>query len=319
MLKIVLMLVFLFHMVVGQQNPVFPGWYADPEGIIYGNKYWIFPTFSDSWGEQTFFDAFSSPDLVHWTKIPRIIDTDEVSWALGAMWAPSVFQHEDKYYFLFSANDGAYGGGIRISVSLAPEGPYRDLLGRPLINETHNGAHPIDQYVFRDVDGTHYMYYGGWGHCNVVKLSEDFTSLVPFDDGSIYKEVTPEGYTEGPYMFHKDGVYYFMWSEGAWTGPDYKVAYSMSESPLGPFRRFAIILEQDPTIAKGAGHHSVIHVPEQEKYYIVYHRRPLNESHEDHRVTCIDEMKFAPDGTILPVRITHEGVIGVPLGSKPSL
>jgi hypothetical protein len=43
------------------------------------------------------------------------------------------------------------------------------------------------------------MYYGGWRHCNVVKLSDDFISLVPFDDDEIYKEVTPENYVEGPF------------------------------------------------------------------------------------------------------------------------
>ena len=26
------------------KNPVFPGWYADPEGVIFGNAYWIYPT-----------------------------------------------------------------------------------------------------------------------------------------------------------------------------------------------------------------------------------------------------------------------------------
>ena len=25
-------------------NPIFEGWYADPEGIIYGDTYWVFPT-----------------------------------------------------------------------------------------------------------------------------------------------------------------------------------------------------------------------------------------------------------------------------------
>ena len=31
-------------------NPVFPGWYADPEGTIFGDSYWVFPTFSDESG-----------------------------------------------------------------------------------------------------------------------------------------------------------------------------------------------------------------------------------------------------------------------------
>ena len=71
------------------------------------------------------------------------------------------------------------------------------MLGKPLINEIVNGAQPIDQFVFRDKDGSYYMYYGGWGHCNMVKLADDFKSIVPFPDGSLYKEVTPKDYTEG--------------------------------------------------------------------------------------------------------------------------
>jgi hypothetical protein len=47
-------------------NPVFPGWYADPEGIIFDDQYWIYPTYSAPYGQQTFFDCFSSPDLVTW-------------------------------------------------------------------------------------------------------------------------------------------------------------------------------------------------------------------------------------------------------------
>ena len=50
------------------------------------------------------------------------------------------------------------------------------------------------------------------------------------------------------------------------------VAYAMVDSPLGPFRRIGRILEQDPAVATGAGHHSVLHVPGSERLYIVYHR-----------------------------------------------
>ena len=70
-------------------NPVFPGWYADPEGVVYGNEYWIYPTFSAAYNQQVFFDAFSSPDLVNWTKHSRILDTNAITWARRAMWAPA--------------------------------------------------------------------------------------------------------------------------------------------------------------------------------------------------------------------------------------
>lgn len=198
-------------------------------------------------------------------------------------------------------------GGIGVSVADRPEGPYKDFLGKPLINEIVNGAQPIDQFVYND-NGTYYMYYGGWGHCNVVKLNDDFTGLVPFDDGETYKEITPENYVEGPFMFKKDDKYYFMWSEGGWTGPDYCVAYAIADSPFGPFERIGKILQQDPEVGTGAGHHSVIHVPNTEDYYIVYHRHPLGDKDGNHRVTCIDKMTFDEEGFINPVTITFEGV-----------
>jgi beta-xylosidase len=289
-----------------QYNPIVKGWYADPEGTKYGDTYWVFPTYSAPYGQQVFFDCFSSKDLRHWQKHHDILDTSAVKWAKKAMWAPSVLQKGGKYYFFFAANDVHKGeiGGIGVAVADKPEGPYLDLLGKPLLNDIVNGAQPIDMYVFRDNDGSYYMYYGGWGHCNVVKLKPDFTGLEPLPDGSMFKEITPEGYVEGPYMMYRNGYYYFMWSEGGWGGPNYKVAYAMSKSPFGPFKRKATILQQDPAIATGAGHHSVIHSVTDDKYYIVYHRRPLGETAANHRVVCIDGMFFDSSGHILPVKMT---------------
>ena len=301
---------FISQALFAQKNPVFPGWYADPEGIVYNNEYWIFPTYSARYEDQIFFDAFSSKDFVTWKKHHRILDTTEVKWAKKAMWAPSVFEKDQKYYLFFGANDVHQGeiGGIGVSVADKPQGPYRDLLGKPLINEIVNGAQPIDQFVFKDKDGQYYMYYGGWQHCNVVKLSADFKSLVPFEDGTIFKEVTPENYVEGPFMFMRNNKYYFMWSEGGWGLPNYKVAYAIADSPFGPFKRIGTILEQDPAIATGAGHHSVIKVPNKDHYYIVYHRRPLGKTGANERETCIDVMTFDENGHINPVKMTFEGV-----------
>ncbi|WP_214225176.1 glycoside hydrolase family 43 protein [Pedobacter sp. B4-66] len=297
-------------------NPIFPGWYADPEGAIFGKEYWIYPTYSDKYEAQTYMDAYSSKDLVTWKKHPHILDTSNVKWAKKAVWAPSITKKGNKYYLFFGANDIQNNnelGGIGVAVSNKPNGPFKDLIGKPLIDKFHNGAQPIDQYVFKDKDGQYYLFYGGWSHCNVVKLSDDFKSIVPFPDGTIYKEVTPKGYVEGPFMFIRDGKYYFMWSEGGWTGPDYSVAYAIADSPLGPFKRIDKILKQDPSIATGAGHHSVIKNPKTGDYYIIYHRRPLGETHGNHRATCIEKMEFDENGLIKPVKITFEGVGANPL------
>jgi len=79
-------------------------------------------------------------------------------------------------------------------------------------------------------------------------------------------------------------------------------------SPLGPFERVGKILQQDPAVATGAGHHSVLHAAGSSKWYIVYHRRPLGERDRNHRVVCIDEMRFDATGSIQPVVMTMEGV-----------
>ncbi len=292
-------------------NPIFPGWYADPEAVIFGKTYWVYPTYSAKYREQVFMDAFSSDDLLTWKKHEKIIDTAAIKWAKKAMWAPSITQKDGKYYLFFGANDIQSDqelGGIGVAVADRPEGPYKDHLGKPLVGKFYNKAQPIDQFVFKDKDDQYYLIYGGWSHCNMAKLNQDFTGFVPYADGSIFKEITPDNYVEGPFMFIRNGKYYFMWSEGGWTGPDYSVAYAIADSPLGPFKRIGKILKQDAAIATGAGHHSVIHDAKKDRYYIIYHRRPLGETDGNHRVTCIDEMHFDKDGRIEPVKITKEGV-----------
>ena len=292
-------------------NPVFPGWYADPEGAIFNKTFWIYPTYSAPYNQQVHFDAFSSKDMVTWTKHPNILDTSSIKWANRAMWAPAIIEKNGKYFFFFSANDiqnANEKGGIGIAISNHPAGPFTDYLGKPLIDQFHNGAQPIDQFVFKDVDGAYYLIYGGWRHCNIARLKDDFTGFIPFDDGKIFREITPDKYVEGPMMFIRKGKYYFMWSEGGWTGPNYSVAYAMGDSPFGPFKRIDKILKQNPDIATGAGHHSVINVPGTDNWYIIYHRRPLGETGANSRVTCIDRMFFDKDGLIQPVIITNEGV-----------
>lgn len=288
-------------------NPIVPGWYADPEARIFEGKYWIYPTYSAVYDDQTFFDAFYSEDRIHWTKVENVLDISRIPWAKRALWAPSPIEIGGKYFLYFSANDiqsDNEHGGIGVAVSSKPEGPFIDAIGKPLINRFHNGAQPIDPHVFLDDDGTVYLYYGGWGHCNVVKLNKNMVSLDQFEDGSTYKEITPDQYVEGPCMLKRLGLYYFMWAEGGWEGPDYSVAYACSHSPLGPFKRIGKVLQQDPNIATGAGHHGVFQISDKDEWYIAYHRRPLTEVGRNSRVLCIDRMFFSEDGKILPVKMT---------------
>src|SRR4051812_21774573 len=143
-----------------QKNPVIDGWYADPEGVILGKQYWIYPTYSARYEKQVFLDAFSSKDMVHWKKHSHILDSSKIKWARMAMWAPAIVKKDKKYFLFFSANDiqskqrngnaDDTSGGIGVAVADHPGGPFKDYLGKPLINKFYNNAQPIDQYVFKD-------------------------------------------------------------------------------------------------------------------------------------------------------------------------
>jgi len=318
--KCFIMLCIYLYPAIGtaQHNPVIDGWYADPEGVIFGKEYWIYPTYSAKYKQQVFLDAFSSTDMVTWKKHPHIIDTSVIKWAYMAIWAPAIVKKENKYFLFFSANDiqskirnGVKDdtlGGIGIAVADHPAGPFKDYLGKPLINHFYNNAQPIDQSVFLDKDGQYYIIYGGWGRCNIAKLNNNFTALSPFGDSSLVKEITPKGYVEGPTMFIRKGKYYLMWSEGNWTDGTYKVAWAIADKVTGPFERRATILQADENVATGAGHHSVINIPGTDDWYMVYHRRPIPNLDRDHRVVCIDRMYFDNEGNIQHVTMTVEGV-----------
>lgn len=314
------------------------GWYADPEAHVFAGQYWVYPTSSLSedaampagpfnaeqqrlraghmvhrdYMFQTSLDALSSPDLVHWTKHPHVLDVRDVSWAAYAVWAPSAVYRHGKYYLFFAANDiqkkDTFSGGIGVAVSDKPGGPFVDALGKPLIGRFENGAQPIDPMVFQDDDGAVYLYYGGQGHCNVARLSDDLSHVIPMQDGTMFREITPEHYTEGPYMLKRKGVYYFMWSEGDWGNGSYGVAYAKSQNPTGPFVRAGKILTTDAKVATGPGHHSVLQIPGTDEWYIVYHRHPLGATGISRRVVAIDRMRFNAAGDIEPVAITAEGV-----------
>lgn len=321
------------------------GYYADPEIRIFDHQYWIYPTSSNvgeqsdeshfnpqqselrkqhvvhkAYLSQTSLDAFSSPDLVHWTKHPHVLSVANVSWAAYAVWAPSAIYRNGKYYLFFAANDiqktDTFPGGIGVAVSNKPGGPFKDALGKPLIGAFQNGAQPIDPMAFQDEDGSVYLYYGGQGHCNVAKLSSDLTRVILMPDGTLYKEITPAHYTEGPFMIKRNGTYYFMWSEGDWGNSTYGVAYAKSTSPIGPFTPAGKILSTDPAIANGPGHHSVVRIPNTDDWYIVYHRHPLDTGDRNQRVMAIDPLRFDKNGNIESVLMTSNGPAAAPLAHK---
>lgn len=306
-------------------NPVLPGFHADPE-IIYSNltgKYYIYSTTDGQpgWGGW-YYTAYSSSDLKDWTYEGIVLDlkSDQVSWADGNAWAPAIEEKETKdgyrYYLYFSGNPKD-GGGKQIGVATAdsPTGPFTDL-GHPMITESPTGGgQQIDVDVFTDpVSGKSYLYWGN-GYMAGAELNKDMVSIKK----KTLKVLTPEGgtlqdyaYREAPYVFYRNGLYYFMWSVDDTGSANYHVAYGTAKSPLGPIQVASdpIVTLQDPELEiYGPAHNSVICKPGTDEWYIVYHR--INKHYLDkslspgtHREVCIDRLEFNEDGTIKRVKLT---------------
>ena len=292
-------------------NPIVEGYYADPEARVYNNVYYIYVTRSfTAFEDQMNLEVFSSTDLKQWEKHEGIVAMEDFPYIQKAVWAPTVIEKDGKYYLVFASNDiqnDEEEGGLEIAVSDCPEGPFRGYLGHPLVDKFVNNAQPIDAHFFKDDDGTIYLYWGGWKHCNVAIMNETMDGFVTLQDGSWCKEVTPPDYVEGPCMLKKDGAYYFMWSAGNWMNGSYHVNYCKADSPFGAFTEFTTILEAQEGIADGPGHHGYLYIEEKKQWLIAYHRRFIGDNEAGHRVLCLEKMVFE-NGEILPIRMSTERV-----------
>ena len=289
--------------IAGTNNPVLPGLFADPNVTAFDNLFYIYPTTDGfaNWG-ATSFSVFSSTNLVQWTNRGVVFDfAKDLTWATGHAWAPTAARVGSTYYFYFTADNQ-----IGVATSLSPTGPFKDALGKPLIGVSQYGVVSIDPYVFIDDDGQRYLYFGNGG-LRVGKLNSDMVSF-----SSTPTNINPPGSSgtiEGSAIFKRNGTYYLQWSEGDTRLATYRVAYGRAQSPLGPFTRLAVILEQNTSLGiLGPGGSTVLSIPSRDEYYIAYHRFKIPGGDGTHRETCIDRLYFNTDGTIVPVKPTLEGL-----------
>jgi GH43 family beta-xylosidase len=299
-------------------NPVIQGYYADPD-IMYSEKdkkYYMYPTTDGilDW-QGTFFETFSSENLIDWKNEGIILDLQkDVSWANKMAWAPCIIEKKGKsgykYYYYFTAEKF-----IGVAISEKPTGPFKDS-GKRIINKKPFGTNrgiEIDPEVFYDpVSKKDYLYWGN-GYMAVAELNED---MINIDTNSI-KLLKPNYYREGTTVFYRNGKYYFLWSENDTRHVDYRVRYATSNSPTGPLwipENNIVIAKNEEEGIYATGHNSVIQIPNTDEWYIVYHRFSYPNGIEMgraagyHREVCIDKLEFNEDGTIKRTIPTHRGI-----------
>lgn len=243
---------------------------------------------------------YSSTDMVNWTDHGTVADLHAFSWAGkgwgggfdNGAWALQVIERDGKFYMYCPVQ----GRGIGVLVADSPFGPFKDPIGKPLIG---NEFDSIDPTVFLDDDGQAYLY---WGNPNLwyVKLNKDMISFEgePIKDPSIAKvsgQPDPYHYQEGPWVYKRDGRYYLAYAS---TCCPEGLAYSMSDSPFGPWQFKGYLMKPD---IRSSGNHPGI-IDYKGKAYLFGFNFRLNflqtREHHERRSICLAEMKYNPDGTI---------------------
>ena len=291
-----------------QTSPVLPGYYADPNIVAIGDRYYVYATTDgyEGWG-GTHFEVWESPDLATWTNRGTILALGtDVSWASEHAWAPAAIERDGKTYFYFTAEQS-----VGVAVADSPTGPFREMLGRPLVDKRDYGdGQQIDPAVFVDTDGQHYLL---WGNTTGYVVPLDDT-MAGYDPAEVRVVEGIDDFREALFLVERHGTYYLSWSVDDTRSEDYRVAYATGPSVHGPWTNRGVILSKDVEQGiRGTGHHSILQVPGTDEWYVAYHRFAIPDGDGTHRETTIDRLEFDDDGSIRTVVPTLGGVGPVPV------
>ena len=110
---------------------------------------------------------------------------------------------------------------------------------------------------------------------------------------------------EGPFVLKHKGMYYLTYSGCDYRSPNYAVGYAISDSPTGPFVKYAgnPILKGNGAI-QGTGHHSFTTSKDGKTLIIAYHCHN-SEGVPDPRLVCIDEAEVVPSDGGEDILVVH--------------
>jgi hypothetical protein len=312
---------------------------ADPSAHVFNGKIYIYPSHDIDAGEA--FDdlgshfAMEDYHVISMDSIDGLavdnglaLHVDDVPWAKQQMWAPDANEKDGKYYLFFpaKAHDDIFRIGVAISES--PTGPFK---AEP---EAIKDSFSIDPAVFKDDDGSYYMYFGGlWGgqlqrwrtgefnadqpdSPTAFLPEEDEPALLPYiakmrDDLLEYEEKPKEieiidkngnlllaGDIERRFFeaawLHKHNGKYYFSYS---TGDSHFICYAIGDNPYGPFTYSGRILEP---VVGWTSHHSVCNV--DGKDYLFYHDSSLSKGVTHLRSVKVTEIKYNSDGTIQTIK-----------------
>ncbi|HTM93225.1 MAG TPA: glycoside hydrolase family 43 protein [Flavisolibacter sp.] len=308
---------------------------ADPSAHVFNGKIYIYPSHDidagdafDDLGSHFAMEDYHVLSMDHpggkTTDHGVALHVKDVPWAQKQMWAPDASEKDGKYYLFFPAkdHDGIFRIGVAISDS--PTGPFTP---QP---EAIKGSFSIDPAVFKDDDGSYYIYFGGiWGGqlqrwrtgsfngeqpespfaflpadnepalCGkVAKLTDD---LLQFDEAPKDVVIVDEN---GQPLLQGDNERRFF--EAPWihkyngkyyftysTGDTHFICYAVGDNPYGPFTYKGVVLHP---VVGWTNHHSIAEF--EGKWYLFYHDSSLSKGVTHLRCVKVTELKHNNDGTI---------------------
>ena len=302
-------------------NPVWPGYFADPFVLRWGDAFFAYgtgePTEQRLPGQASVFQVLRSSDLAEWTEVGHAL-APSAQDLTNAFWAPEVAAAGGRFFLYYStAPEGRDElHRIRVATSTRPQGPFEDA-GEVLAPA---GEFSIDAHPFRDPkDGRWYLFFAkdyfderaGTGLA-VVPLKADLLHaagpphvvLRANADWQIYernrrlygREWSAWHTVEGPCVVEHEGRYYCFYSGGNWQTHEYGVSYARAEHPLGPWEHAGeagpIVLRERPGKVLGPGHNSVA-VTRDGTEVLVYHAWDPS---RHRRRMCIDRLAWTAEG-----------------------
>ena len=267
-----------------------------PDGRLYLYGSWDLPESPDYCTK--IHHCFSTDDMKTWTDHGIIYRNDEkfcgMPWSPDSnLYAPDAIHKDGKYYLYICGNKNEEG----VAVSDSPTGPFSVAEKVEIAN-----GDSIDPSVFVDDDGQAYYFWGQFS-LRGGKLAEDMKTIIP---ETVKTDIITEwehGFHEGASIRKRGNKFYMVYTDIS-RGKATCMAYSVADSPLGPYTKGGVIIDNiycDP--ATWNNHGSIAEFNGQ--WYVFYHRS----SHRrvSCRRVCTEPIFFDENGFIREVEQTSCG------------
>ncbi|MDY3919955.1 MAG: family 43 glycosylhydrolase [Candidatus Limivivens sp.] len=257
---------------------------------------------------STEYCGFSSEDLENWTSHGTIFysgneQSDATYKNPLTLGAPDCVYRKGTYYLYYCT----YGGGERVAVSDRPQGPFTDAGSVELAD-----GDGIDPAVLVDDDGKVYYFWGQF-ELTGAEMKEDMKSL---KKETLRRRILTEhehGFHEGASIRKRNGLYYMVYSDIS-RGRATCLSYAVSRSPLGPYQKQGVIIDNIGCDSDTWNNHGSIE-EYNGQWYVFYHRSSQYSIYN--RRVCIEPITFDEEGRIREVPMTSAGVSGRIPGEKP--